>query len=90
MEKCPKCGQEFELNKADKNLRKNIGLMIRLAGGAIEQIAPGLVDAIKDSKGCCNTCYHQATDSYTQAIQGALGKKSQALPELDEKSRGTF
>lgn len=75
MEKCRKCGQEFELTNADKNLRKNIGLTVKLAGKMIEQVAPGLVDAIKDSKGCCNTCWHQATDNYTQAIMGALGQQ---------------
>lgn len=80
MEKCAKCGKEFELSKEDKGLRRNIEWTVKIAGGAIESIAPGLKEAILDSKGCCNTCYHQATDTYTQAIQAALGKKSVSSP----------
>jgi hypothetical protein len=81
MGKCRQCGQEFEISKEDKNLRGYIELTVKLAGGLIDQVAPGLSDAIKDSKGCCGKCWHENTDTYTQALQGLIGKKKESGPQ---------
>lgn len=79
MKKCEKCGKEYELSKDDESKRNQVTKLVksRIVGSLIRNVAPGLSEAIERSENYCNTCFHEETDFYTQAIQGILAKKKE-------------
>lgn len=77
--KCEKCGKDYQLSKEDERKRKWITGLVksRIVGPVIKNIAPGLADSILVSEKYCNTCFHEETDPYAQAIQGIVSKKKE-------------